>query len=143
CLRLERCRELGEGLPVTADALHRLDLSIADREDRLDLQQRPGERGRLADAAAALQELERVDGEQQTSFAPITVNERLDLLVARATLQPALDRERQHRDRGGGSLGVDRAHTPIELARRRLRAREGAGDPRREVEREDPLVAAE
>ena len=39
-LRLERRRELGERLPLPAHALHRLDLSVADREDRLDLQQR-------------------------------------------------------------------------------------------------------
>src|SRR5262245_46460241 len=97
-LRLERRGELGESLSLSPHPLHRLDLALLDRENRLDLEQRAGERGRLPDAAAALEELERVDREQEPSLTPIPLDERIDLLVARTALQPPLDREREHRD---------------------------------------------
>ena len=98
-VRLERVDELLECLAVAADALHRQHLAVADREDRLHVQQLPGERLRLADAAAAREELERVDGEEQAVLDEVPLDERVDLLVGRAALEPALDREREHRDR--------------------------------------------
>ena len=92
-----------------------------------------------------LQELERVHREQEPALPPVALDERVDLLVGGAALEAALDREREHaRSRPRRRLGVDRAHDAVsELCRRGLGARERAGDLRRDVEREDPLVGAE
>ena len=57
--------ELGERLLVAAHALQRHDLAVADRQDRLHVQQVAGERGGAADAAALREVLERVHGEEQ------------------------------------------------------------------------------
>ncbi len=65
----ERGRELGERLPLATHTFHGLDLAVPDREDRLDVQQRAREGRRLPDAATALQELERVDREQEPSLS--------------------------------------------------------------------------
>src|SRR4051794_19736597 len=65
----QRVRELLNRLLVPADALQRQHLAVRDREDGLDVEQAPGERRRLADAAALLQELERVDGEDDPRVA--------------------------------------------------------------------------
>ena len=91
------------------------------------MQQCARERCGLADAAAAREELERVDREQETSLPPVALDERVDLLVARAAFEPPLDREREHRDRRRRGLGVDGSHAPTaQLGRGSLRAREGA-----------------
>jgi hypothetical protein len=50
--RREELRELGDRLLPSTDAAHRLDDAVAYREDRLDVQERPGQRLRLADPAA-------------------------------------------------------------------------------------------
>ena len=63
--RLEQLAELGERLGVAAHALQRHDLAVADRQDRLHVQQVAGERGSAADAAALREVLERVDREEQ------------------------------------------------------------------------------
>ena len=70
--------------------------------------------------------------------------ERVDLLVGRAALEPALDREAEHRDRGGRGLGVDDAHLSSPSSAAAVVALSiRAGERRREVERVDALVAAE
>ncbi len=104
----------------------------------------PGERGRLPDAPAALEELERVHGEQEPALAAVPLDERVDLFVGRAALEPPLDRQGEHRDRRRGRLGVDRTHDAVpELGRGPFRTCEGAGDPRGHVQREDPFERAE
>jgi hypothetical protein len=65
--------ELGERLPVPAHLLQRHDFAVADGQDRLDVQQLARHRGSLADAAAAAQELERVDREQQPGLALVPI----------------------------------------------------------------------
>src|SRR5205823_6578697 len=92
-LRLERLHELLDGPAVAANALHRDHLAAADREDRLDVQQLAGERARPADAAAAREELERVDREQQPVSLAVAGDEGVHLLVARAALEPPLHGE--------------------------------------------------
>ena len=91
--RLEQRAELGERLLAAAHALQRHDLAVADRQDRLDVEQAAGERRRAADAPAAGEVLERVDREQQLVLALEALDERVDLLVGRPALEPALDRE--------------------------------------------------
>ncbi len=61
----ERARELLHRLLVPAHALHRQDLPVLDRQNRLDVQKVARERGGLADSPALLQELEGVDGEEE------------------------------------------------------------------------------
>ena len=78
----------------------------------------PANAARAADAAAAREVLERVDGEEQPALAAVALDELVDLLVGRAALEPALDREPEHRDRRRRGLGVDR-RAP---GRRRARA---------------------
>ena len=58
CFSSKRLRELLDRLLPAAHAADGLDHAVADREDRLDVEKRPGERLRLADAAALLQVLE-------------------------------------------------------------------------------------
>ena len=82
------------------------------------MQELARERLRAADPAAAREELERVDREEQPVLEPVALDERVDLFVGRAALEPPLDRERQHRDRGRRRLRVDRAHAVVaELGR--------------------------
>src|SRR6478609_9250566 len=57
-LRGERVDELLKRLTVAAHALEGDHLTVADREDRLDVHQLPRERLRLPDATAACEELE-------------------------------------------------------------------------------------
>ena len=139
----ERARELLHRLLVAANALDRQHLAVLDREDRLDVEQVAGERGGLADAPALLQELERVDREDQTRIALEALDELVDLVVGRAALEPPLNREAEHRDRRRRGLGVDDAHLVAELRRRRARAFERAGQLRGELQRVDPLVSGE
>ena len=61
----------------------------------------------------------------------------------RAALEPALDREPEHRDRRRRGLGVDDAHLVAELRGGRARALERAGELRGDLQRVDPLVARE
>ena len=56
-------RELLERLLPSADPAERDDHAVVDGEDRLDVEQRPGERLGLADPPALLQVLERGDRE--------------------------------------------------------------------------------
>ena len=87
-----------------------------DRQDRLHVEQRAGERRGAADPAAAGEVVERVDREEQPVLAPVALDERVDLLVGRAALEPPLDREREHRDRRRDGARVDHAHRAAELA---------------------------
>jgi hypothetical protein len=50
----------------------------------------------------------------------------LELLVRRPGVEPPLDREPKHRDRGRGRLGVDDANSIAEFARGRAGALERA-----------------
>src|SRR4051812_48216723 len=86
---LERRCEFEKRLAIPADALDRQHLAVLDREDRLDVQQLAGQGAGLTDAPAACEVLERVDGEQQPRLAAVALDQRVDLLVARATLEPA------------------------------------------------------
>ena len=52
------------------------------------MQQLAGERTSPADATAAREELERVDREQQPEIAAVPLDERVDLLVGGASLDP-------------------------------------------------------
>ena len=56
------------------------------------------------------------------ALALVALDQRVDLLVGRAALEPALDREAEHRDRRGRALAVDHAHLVAELGRGRPRA---------------------
>src|SRR5205085_6742849 len=114
-----------------------------DRQDRLDVEEVPGERGRLADAPALLQELERVDREDESRLTLEPDRELVDLLVTRTAFEPALNREAEDRDRRRRSLGVDHAHLVADLRSRRAGALERAGELGRELQRVDTLVCAE
>ena len=70
----------------------------------------PASAARAADPPALGEEFERVDGEEQAGVAGVALDERLDLLVGRAPLEPALDREREHRDRRRGGPRVEQPH---------------------------------
>src|SRR5581483_6808754 len=70
-LRPERVDERLDRLPVSAHALHRHDLAVADREDRLHVHELAGEGLRAPDAAAAREVLERVDGEAEAVLAQV------------------------------------------------------------------------
>jgi hypothetical protein len=74
----------------------------------------------------------------------VTRNELVDLLVARASLEPPLDCEREHRDRDRRRLRVERADTSVpELGRGGSGTLERSRQIRRDVQREDALVRAE
>ena len=68
------------------------------------------------------------------------VDERVDLLVGRAALEPALDREAEHRLRRRRRARVDRAHLVAELLGRDARALDRSRERLRDVDREDALV---
>ncbi len=122
---LEHGDELLERLPAAAHALERHDLAPLEGEDRLDVEQRPGEGGATSDAPAAGKVLERLDGEEQAVRAAVALDQRVELLVARAPLEPPLHRESEHRDRRRDGAGVDHPHdVAAERRGRRLRARE-------------------
>ena len=80
----EHARELLERLLPAADTGDGDDLAVLDREDRLDVEERPGERLGAADPAPFLQVLERADGEDHSDVAPEPRHQRVDLLVGRA-----------------------------------------------------------
>src|SRR5215213_4231810 len=88
--------ELGERLRRTADPLHRLDLPVSDREDRPDVQEVPGEAGRLTDPSAPHEVLERLDGEDDSGLAEEARDQGVDFLVVGPTVEPALDRLGEH-----------------------------------------------
>ena len=54
--------------------------------------------------------------------ASVPLDERVDLLVGRAALEPPLHREREHRDRGRDGARVDHAHRPSPTWPRRCSA---------------------
>ena len=80
-----------------------------DREDRLDGEQLTGPGLRAADAPAAGEELERVDGEHEARLALERLDQHLDLLVRRPALEAALDTQAEQRDAERRRLGVDDA----------------------------------
>ena len=96
-----RSPELGERFRVATDALDGDHLPVANREDRLHIQQVPRERGRAADAAPACEVLERVDREEEVVIVLVMRDELIDLLVGGAALEPPLHAEPEHRDRRG------------------------------------------
>ena len=102
-------RELLERLLAAAHLADRVDDAVVDRQDRLDVEQRAGERLGAADAAALLEVLERGDREDDAVLLLEPLDQRLDLLVGRAPREPALDREREQPDRERRGLGVDDA----------------------------------
>ena len=126
--RFEQALDLAERLLVAANALQRHDLAVADREDRLDVQQVPGERSRLADAPALGEVLERAHGEQEVMrVSPVSLDERVDLLVGRPTFEAPLDADREQGERSRHGPRVDHAHLVApEQLRSALRARERA-----------------
>ena len=63
------------------------------------MEQRAGERLRLADPPALLQVLERADREDDRVVPLEAVDQLLELAVGRAPSEAPLDREREHRDR--------------------------------------------
>src|SRR5687768_9496916 len=90
--RFESRAELLKRLLAAADTLERNNLAFADRQDRLDVQQIAGEGRRATDATALGEELERIDREDQAGVAAEALYEPIDLLVRRASFEPALDR---------------------------------------------------
>ena len=144
CLLRDCVDELLERLAVAAHSLDGYDLALSNREDRLHVHQLPGECFRAPDAAAAREELERVNREEQTVLAQIALDERVDLIVGRPALEPALNRSREHRRGNRGALGVDRSHPAVsELRGGSAGALERAGEIRCDVDREDAFVGAE
>ena len=76
--------------------------------------------------------------------SPVALDELVHLVVARAALEPALDRQAEHRDRRGGALRVERADAIVaEQLRRGARALDRARELACDVQRENPLVAGE
>ena len=106
---------------------HRLDDPVADLEDRLDVEHRAEQRARSADAPAAAQELEGLDGEEHLVGAPDRGDRRPPTLSASppASMHP-------HRLADGGvvadrdAAGVDDADVEIGQRRARL-GRRGVG----------------
>ena len=76
----EHACELLQRLLPAAHPCHGHDLALVDGEDRLDVEQRPRERLRAADAAALLQVLERADREDDADVALEPRHEPLDLV---------------------------------------------------------------
>ena len=142
--RREDARELRERLLAAAHLADRMNDAVVDRQDRLDVEQRPGERLGAADAATLLEVLERGDREDDAVLLLEPLDQRLDLLVGRALREPALDRERQEPDGERGGLGVD---DPDPVASDLGGGGDGrlvrAGELRRQLQRVDPLVACE
>ena len=115
---LQRVRELLYGLPVPAHALDGQDLALCEREDRLDVQELARPAGSAADASAACQVLERVEREDEPRLALEPCEQLVHLLVGRPPVEPALDREREHRDRRRSRAGVDDPHMRAARVRR-------------------------
>ena len=138
---LEQLRELGHRLLAAANPPDRLDHPVADREDRLDVEERPGECLGLADPPALLEVLERVDREHDAVLVLEPLDERLDGLVGRALLESAIDRLGEQRAGERRGLGV---HDADEVAAQLLGGpHRGLVRPRqlrREVERPDARV---
>src|SRR3954463_3406331 len=84
--------QLTQGFGAAPNPPKRGDLPVVEREDRLDGEQLSGEPGGLPDPSAAHEVLERVDGEEEASIGPEALDERVDLVVIRAPVEPALDR---------------------------------------------------
>ena len=142
--RVEAAGELPHRLLPAARAGERDDLAVDHGEDRLQVQDLPGEGAGAADPPAAGEELERVDGEEQAGLLGVVRGQRLDLLVGRAAraaaagsrAQASRSPPRQCASRAGAP-GRRRAPAP------RAGAREGPGEVRGDVQREDPLVAGQ
>ena len=107
------------------------------------MQEGPGPRARAADPSTATQELERVDGEDQARVLLEARDELVDLVVGRLSIEPALNREPEHRDRRRRAFGIDDAHLVTKLHRCGPRTLVRAGERSREVEGVDALVAAQ
>ena len=90
--RLQEGRlELGESLRTAAHALERRNLAVVEVEDRLHVQKLAGEAGCLADATAADEVFERLDGEQEPARLPEALDECEELLLGRSALEAALE----------------------------------------------------
>src|SRR5581483_8529342 len=138
----EEARELLERLLPPPHARQRHDLAVPDRQDRLHVEQRAGQRLRASDPAALLQVLERADREDDAVLAAETLHQRGDLLRSGAALEAALDRERELRAGERRGAAVDE-HDPAaaELGGGERGGLEGAGQLRRQVDRVDALVS--
>src|SRR5262245_42679915 len=138
---LEAPLELDERLLPPADAGDGDDLAVLDREDRADVQERPRERGRTADAPTPLQELERLEREDDAAVTVEALDERFDLLVGRAAGETSLDCVREHRERERRAPRVDDADlVASDFRRSDVGALERPRQLRGEVQRVDPLV---
>jgi len=100
CL-FEDAPELLHRLLITAHALQRHDLAGLDREDRLDVQEVARERRGLPDPSAFPQELERVDGEEETGVALEALDEGVDP-PRRSCRAPGAAARRSRAGRGPG-----------------------------------------
>src|ERR671934_181039 len=102
------------------------------------------EPGCLADPAATDQVFERVDREEETALPPEPLDERLDLSLIRAAVEPPLDGVGEDGGPTGGDSGVNDLHAPVS---ERLGGESAAlvcsGDLRRQDDTQDVLVFGE
>src|SRR3954451_17231134 len=116
-----------EGAARGAHALDGDDLGL-QREDRLDLQRGAEHRLRLADAPAALEELERVDGEQDLQALARGAGGGDDLVGRGARAGGAGGGEDHEPQTAGGRLGVEDLDAAAGLLRRLARGLDRARD---------------
>src|SRR4029453_17925157 len=121
--RAEDLLQLSERLRAPADPLEWRDLAVVEGENRLHGEELPREARRLPDPTAANQILERVHREKEPALAVEALDERVDLLVVRAAIEPPLDRVGEDHRAARGHLRVDDAHLAAEVLRRQVGAR--------------------
>src|SRR5215211_3108196 len=109
----EDAHELGERFRSPASALEGSDLSVLERQDRLDAQQLAGETCRLAYAPASDEIVERVDGEEEAALAAEALHKLLDRLVRRSLLEPPLDRIREQNGSPRDDTRIDHDHSLV------------------------------
>src|SRR5439155_2543645 len=103
--------EAVEGAARGAHALDREDLAL-DREDRLDLQRRAEHGLRLADSPAALQVLERVDGEPDLQLLAHAAHRVDHAAEVRARARRTRGAEDEQPEPPAGRPGGDDPHAP-------------------------------
>ena len=119
--------ELLERLLAPAHPANRLDDPVAELEDRLDVEKRPGQRLRLPDPPALLQVLERRGREHDPVRASEALDELVELRVRGAARQPAVDRLGEQGACERRRIRVDDTHdVAAELLRRPPRRLAGA-----------------